>query len=67
MTTEETLKNDIELAKGIGQLAESLNQAIVIIATALLELDGSLYQSSGAGLKDSTRNALQSLAKTETA
>jgi len=63
-TTEEVLKNDIELAKGIGQLAESLNQAITIIATAILELDATVTEFHGHGLNSGTYNAVQALAKT---
>jgi len=59
-TTEETLKNDIELAKGIGQLAESVNQAITILAKAILELDNEY-----GGLRPHTHEALKSLAEIE--
>jgi hypothetical protein len=34
----ESLENDIELAKGIGQLADATNKAITILARAILEL-----------------------------
>ena len=61
MRTIEMLQNDIELAKGIGQLAESVNQAISILATGILELD------EGNCLTIGTRRALQTLAETEVA
>jgi hypothetical protein len=56
-TAEETLKNDIELAKGIGQLAESVNQAVTILAKAILELNDFGKLSLG------TSGAIQSLAE----
>ena len=60
MTTEENIKNDIELAKGIGQLAESTNQAITILAKAILELED---PEANHCLKIGTRHALQSLSE----
>lgn len=62
MTTEETLKNDIELAKGIGQLAENVNQAITILAKAILELEDP--ESQRVFLSTPTRNAVKALAET---
>lgn len=60
-TTEELLKNEIKLAEGVGQLAESVNKAVSILARAILELEDPEYRS----LKIRTRNALQLLAETE--
>lgn len=62
-TTEEMLKNDIELAKGIGTLAESVNQTISILAKAILELDDP--EEARPTLTVGTRQALWALAETE--
>ena len=60
--TEEMLKHDIELAKNIGQLAESVNQAISILATAILELEDPEGVHS---LRTTTRRSLETLAEKE--
>lgn len=59
-TEIESLQSQLELAKGITQLAESVNQAVVILAKAILE------SQSGNYIRPSTRQALESLAETET-
>ncbi len=63
--TEEMLKHDIELAKNIGQLAESVNQAISILATAILELENPEGVHPRWALRTTTRRALQTLASKE--
>lgn len=61
-TTEDMLNNDIELAKGVGQMAEAVNQAIGILAAAILELEDPEGHHC---LKIGTRHALQALAETD--
>jgi hypothetical protein len=59
----ESLKNDIEIIKGLGQLADSVNQAVTILAKAILELEdpeGNHFLSPG------TRNAVRALSETDT-
>lgn len=65
-TTNETadmLENDIALAKGIGQIADSVNQAVTILAKAILELED---PEGNHFLSPRTRNAVRALSETDT-
>lgn len=59
---EASLRADIELAKGIGQVASSMNTAISILARAILELEN---PESNHYLQPGTREALRTLSETD--
>lgn len=57
------LKADIEMAKGITQLAEAVNKAVAVLAGAILELED---PEGNHFLSQKTREALRTLSETET-
>ena len=58
-TTIESLKNDREISEAIDRLAESVNQAISILAQATLQIN------RHGELTPDMRNALKALVETE--